>query len=263
MPQRRFDGRNVFVTGAGSGLGRAIALRFAQEGAAGVAVVDRVAERVDSVASEVEALGARARRIVADLADPAACDGAVDEAVDKLGPLRVVVSNAGISSSGEPSTEMTLASWNRMLAVNLTAYFLIARRTAPQMIEAGGGAILFTASVGGIWGQPGGAHYSVTKAAVINLAKTLALEWGREGIRVNSVSPGGMDTNMITEYQGEEAAARQRAGSVQSVLGRVAQPEEVAAAFAFLASDDGSYVTGTNLIVDGGVTAGVPPVPKS
>jgi NAD(P)-dependent dehydrogenase (short-subunit alcohol dehydrogenase family) len=90
-------------------------------------------------------------------------------------------------------------------------------------------------------------------------AKTLALEWGGQGIRVNAVSPGGMDTNMIAEYQGEEAAARQRAGAVQSVLRRVAQPEEVAAAFAFLASDDGSYVTGTNLIVDGGVTAGVPP----
>ena len=150
-----------------------------------------------------------------------------------------------------------------MIAVNLTATFLIARGSARHMIANGGGSIVMTASVGGTWGQPHGAHYSVSKAGVINLTKTLALEWGRDAVRVNCVSPGGMDTNMILEYQGEAAAARQRQGSVQSVLGRIAQADEVAAAFAFLASSEGSYVTGANLIVDGGVTAGVPPLPRA
>jgi NAD(P)-dependent dehydrogenase (short-subunit alcohol dehydrogenase family) len=263
MSARRLDGATALVTGAGSGLGRTIALRFAREGAAGVAVVDRVADRVDAVVEEVRQTGATAVAIVADLEDPAACDACVARTISELGTLDIAVANAAISSPGEPSIDMELASWNRMIAVNLTATFLIARAAARHMIPRRTGSIIFTASVGGMWGQPGGAHYSVTKAAVINLAKTLALEWGRDGIRVNSVSPGGMDTNMIAEYQGEEAAARQRAGSVQSVLGRIAHADEVAAAFAFLASGEGSYVTGVNLVVDGGVTAGVPPLPRA
>lgn len=258
----RFRGDRILVTGAGSGLGRAIAHRFAAEGAGAIALVDRVPERVEAVAREVEELGSKAVPLVADLVDPAECLRVVDTAAREMGGLRVAISNAGISSAGEASLDLRLESWERMIAVNLTASFLIARHSARHMIEGGGGVILFTASVGGTWGQPGGAHYSVTKAALINLAKTLALEWGHLGIRVNAVSPGGMDTNMIAEYQGEEAAARQRTGPVQAVVGRIAQPWEVAAAYAFLASADGVYITGTNLLVDGGVSAGVPPKPS-
>lgn len=255
----RFEGVNVLVTGGGSGLGRAIAHRFAADGAAGIAIVDRVEDRLDVVRQELAGYGIPVIPLVADLEDPHGCEAVVERTVAELGSIQVAISNAGISSSGEPSMDMTIESWNRMLAVNLTAYFLIARCSARHMVRSGGGSILFTSSVGGTWGQPGGAHYSATKAAVANLAKTLALEWGAQGIRVNAVSPGGMDTNMIAEYQGEEAAQRQRTGPVQAVLGRIARAEEVAAAFAYLASEDASYITGVNLMVDGGVTAGIPP----
>lgn len=264
----RLSGRWALVTGAGSGLGRSIAHRFTREGAAGVAIVDRVSERVDRVCQEVSALGGRALALTADVGQPAECERIVAETVDAFGGLNLVVSNAAISSSGELTLDMTLDSWNRMLAINLTAGFLIARTAARHMSETGGGAILFTSSVGGTWGQPGGAHYSVTKAGIANLTKTMALEYGRYGIRVNCVSPGGMDTNMIAEYQGEEAAERQRQGSTAAALGRIAAPEEVAAVFAFLASSDASFITGTNVFVDGGVTAGLPthvvvtPVPR-
>lgn len=258
-PGPRFKGAAVLVTGAGSGLGRAIAHRFASEGAAAVAIIDRDPGRVESVAREVAELGASPVPLIADLADPAANVTVVDEAAAAMGGISVAIANAALSSGGEPSLDLELESWNRMLAVNLTGYFLIARHAARHMVRSGGGVILFTASVGGTWGQPGGAHYSVTKAGVINLAKTLALEWGHLGIRVNAVSPGGMDTNMVAEYQGEAAAERQRTGPVQAVTGRIAQAWEVAAAFAFLASADGAYITGTNLFVDGGVSAGIPP----
>lgn len=252
------DGRRALVTGAGSGLGRAIVHRFAHEGAAHIAVADVVADRVTSVCTEIAGIGAAALPLVADVGVAAECDRLVAAAIAGLGGLDVVVSNAAISSSGEPTMDMTLESWNRMLAVNLTAGFLIGRAAARHMADSGGGVILFTSSVGGTWGQPGGAHYSVTKAGIANLTKTMALEYGRYGIRVNCVSPGGMDTNMIAEYQGAEAAARQRAGSTSAALGRIAAPREVAAVFAFLASADSSFVTGTNVFVDGGVTAGLP-----
>lgn len=259
MSTGRHDGARVFVTGAGSGLGRAIAHRFAHEGAAAVTVLDREPERVRSVTAELTELGVLAVPIVADLGESAECERSITEAISTMDGLDVAISNAAISSSGEMTVDMTLDSWDRMIAVNLTACFLLGRLSARHMRENGGGSILFTASVGGTWGQPGGAHYSVSKAAVINLTKTMALEYGSMGIRVNSVSPGGMDTNMILQYQGEEVAARMRAGSKSAALGRIAAPEEVAAAFSWLASAESSFVTGVNLLVDGGVSAGVPP----
>jgi len=258
MTEHRLAGRRALVTGAGSGLGRAICLQLAREGAAGISVADVVPDRVRSVCAEVTALGAHALPLVGDVGDPDNCDRMLADTIGDLGGLDLLVSNAAISSRGESTLDMTLESWNHMLAVNLTAGFLLGRGAARHMAGNGGGVILFTSSVGGTWGQPGGAHYSVTKAAIANLTKTMALEYGHHGIRVNCVSPGGMDTNMIAEYQGEEAAERQRQGSTSSALGRIAAAREVAAAFAFLASDDASFITGTNLFVDGGVTAGLP-----
>ncbi len=252
------------MTGGGSGFGRATALRFAAEGAATVYIVDRVQERLDAVAAELEAAGATPGTILAELSQVEECDRAVREAYEGAGRLDVVISNAAAWTK-EPFLEMEDDSWLRVIAVNLTASFVIGQRAARAMVEqGGGGVILYTASISSLGGSPEFAHYNAAKAATANLVKTMALELVAHGIRVNCISPGPSDTQQSVDLVGEELMDTwRREGFPVVPMGRLGSADDMAAAFSFLASDDAAYVTGVNLVVDGGLTAHAYSVPES
>ena len=259
----RHSGKVVFVTGGGSGFGRATALRFAAEGAATVYIVDRVQERLDAVAAELEAAGATPGTILAELSRVEECDRAVREAYEGAGRLDVVISNAAAWTK-EPFLEMEDDSWLRVIAVNLTASFVVGQRAARAMVEqGGGGVILYTASISSLGGSPEFAHYNAAKAATANLVKTMALELVSHGIRVNCISPGPSDTQQSVDLVGEELMDTwRREGFPVVPMGRLGSVDDMAAAFSFLASDDAAYVTGVNLVVDGGLTAHAYTVPE-
>ena len=260
----RHAGKVVFVTGGGSGFGRAVALRFAAEGAASVYLVDRVQERLDEVAGQLEAAGVAGRPILAELSEVEECDRAVREAFADAGRLDVVVSNAAAWTQ-EPFLEMKDESWLRVIAVNLTASFVVGQRAARAMVEqGGGGVILYTASISSLGGSPEFAHYNAAKAATANLVKTMALELVSHGIRVNCVSPGPSDTQQSVDLVGEELMDKwRREGFPVVPMGRLGSVDDMAAAFSFLASDDAAYITGVNLVVDGGLTAHAYSVPET
>jgi 3-oxoacyl-[acyl-carrier protein] reductase len=260
----RHAGKVVFVTGGGSGFGRETALRFAREGAERVYIVDRIQERLDRVAAEIEATGAVAGAINADLSEISGCDRAVREAYEDAGRLDVAISNAAAWTE-EPFLEMKDESWQRVIAVNLTASFAIGQRAARAMVETGrGGVILFTASISSLGGSPKFGNYNAAKAATVNLAQTMALELVEHGIRVNCVSPGPSDTQQSVDLVGEELMDKwRREGFPVVPMGRLGSVADMAAAFSFLASDDAAYITGVNLVVDGGLTSHAYSVPES
>ena len=264
MPDQRHRDKVVLITGGGSGIGRATALRFAHEGASAVYVVDHFADRAESAAAELRGIGVRSAGIVAELADLEGCRRAVDDVLDDAGHLDVAVSNAAAWTE-EPFLEMDDEAWCRVIAVNLTAYFRVSQRAAKAMVESGrGGVILFTASVSSLGASPEFAHYSAAKAGAANLAQTMAIELAGHGIRVNAVSPGPADTQQSVDLVGEELMEKWRRDGFPVVpLKRLASAEDVAAAFSYLASQDAAYITGVNLVVDGGLTAHAYSVPES
>ena len=264
MDESRHAGKIVLVTGGGSGIGRATALRFAQEGAERVYLVDHVQDRLDQVAVELAALGAKPGTIQAELSRVEECDRAVREACEDAGRLDVVVSNAAAWTQ-EPFLELKDESWARVIAVNLTASFVVGQRTARCMVASGrGGVILYTTSISSLGGSPEFSHYNAAKAGTANLVKTMALELVKHGIRVNCVSPGPSDTQQSVDLVGEELMDKwRREGFPVVPMGRLGSPEDMAAAFSFLASEDATYVTGVNLVVDGGLTAHAYSVPET
>lgn len=264
MDAERHAGKVVLVTGGGSGIGRATAVRFAREGASHVFVVDHFGDRLELVGGEIEATGAKAGTILAELSRVEECERAVHEAVETGGRLDVVVSNAAAWTQ-EPFLEMKDESWLKVIAVNLTGSFVVGQRAAREMVETGtGGVILFTASISSLGGSPTFAHYNAAKAGIANLVKTMALELVGHGIRVNCVSPGPSDTQQSVDIVGEELMAKWRGQGFPVVpMGRLGSPDDMASAFSFLASDDASYITGVNLVVDGGLTSHAYSVPES
>ncbi len=264
MDGSRHTGRNVLITGGGSGFGRATALRFAQEGAAHLVLVDRIQDRLDAVAAELSALGAASTTVCEDLSTLEGADAAVRRGLEGAGHLDVVISNAAAWTQ-EPFIDMPDVSWQKVIAVNLNASFVIAQRSARAMRDHGtGGVLLFTSSISSLGGSPQFSHYNATKAAIANLVKTLALELVEYGIRVNCVSPGPGDTQQSVDLVGEDLMAKwRREGFPVVPIGRLATPDDIAAAFSYLASDDAAYVTGVNLVVDGGLTAHAYSVPAS
>lgn len=258
----RLAGKRILITGAGSGIGRATALQFAREGAAAIHVVDRLQDRADSVVAELTDLGVEAVGICVDLGSIDACQAAIDTATRGDLPLDVVVSNAAAWTE-EPFLELKDESWQRLIAVNLTASFVIGQRAARVMARHGGGVILYTASVSGLGASRSFSHYCVAKAGILSLVKSMAVELAPNHIRVNAVSPGPVDTQQSVDIVGDAAMAKFRESFPVVPMDRLASADEVASAFLYLASDDASYVTGHNLVVDGGLTAQVYDVPEA
>jgi NAD(P)-dependent dehydrogenase (short-subunit alcohol dehydrogenase family) len=258
----RFQEKSVLVTGAGSGFGRATARGFARDGAAAVCLVERLPERLEAVVAEVDGLGARAVPILADLGDAASCELAADTALRAAGRVDVLVANHAAMSYATPFLELGHADWDSELRINLTSCFALAQRVGQSLVESGaGGVILFTASVNALGAGRGFAPYCVSKAGLVSLAQVMAVELAPHGIRVNCVSPGPADTQRSLDLVGEATMERFRSSFPGVPLNRLASAEDVAEAFLYLASDAAAYVTGQNLVVDGGLTAQIYDVP--
>ena len=241
----------ALITGGAGGLGRCQARMFAREGAA-VAVADLREEECRELAGSIEAEGGRAIGVGLDATDEAAWERAVGELAGALGGPTVLVQNAGIYER-DSIAEATLEQWERVMAVNSTGVFLGTRAVAPLMAAAGGGSIINVSSTSGIVGSRISAAYNPSKAAVRVLTKSTAIQYAAAGIRANSIHPGPADTEMLDiVYPTAEVRADRQS---QVPLGRFASAMDVAYAALFLASDESSYVTGAELVVDGGLTA--------
>ncbi len=253
----RLDGKVAAVTGGASGIGEATVRRFVAEGAS-VAFCDRDGERGQRVVGELETAGAKVAFMQADVGTEAACLAFVNGAAQKFGRLDILVNNAGIRKY-EKIDEASAASWNEILNVNLMSYAFCAKAAVPLMRrDKGGGAIVNVASVRSVVAGGGNLQYDTTKAAIAGLTRALAADHSPEGIRVNAVGPGPIFTpfhQRRIEAAGESVTEYNARAAQGTMLKRPGRAEEVAAAILFLASDDASYVTGTLLFVDGGMTA--------
>ena len=242
----RFDGRVVIVTGAGSGIGRVIVQRFAGEGAK-VAVVDWVADRADGVTAEIASAGGSALSVHADVSSRRDVDAS------ELGPVDVLINNAAIAE-GDDVLQMDEATWDRDVAVVLRSVFLCCRAVLPSMIDRRTGAIVNISSVNGITAL-GNEAYSAAKAGMLNLTQGIAVRYGAHGIRCNAIAPGTIRTPIWQARIDRDPVVFQRLVKWYP-LGRVGEPDDIANAAMFLASDEASWITGAVLPVDGGLLAG-------
>ncbi|GAB3468983.1 SDR family NAD(P)-dependent oxidoreductase [Kineococcus endophyticus] len=250
MPTYDLADRSALVTGAGSGIGRAVALELARSGAA-VLVADLSGEAARRVAEEITAAGGTADAVAADVADPGVHAGLV-EAAGRMAPFKVAVNNAGIGGEAKPVGEYSTESWLRVIDVNLNAVFHGLRAQIPAMVAAGGGSVVTMASVLGSVGIAGSSAYVASKHAVVGLTKAAAMEYSAQGVRVNAVGPGFIRTPLLDANLDTAAAD---ALAAQHATGRLGTAEEVAALTAFLASDAASFITGSYHLVDGGYSA--------
>jgi len=248
----RLQNKNAIVTGGAGGIGRATSLAFAAEGA-NVAVVDLNAEAAEAVAEEIRAAGGTAVAIGADVSSEADIERVVASVVDGFGGVDVVFNNAGIIRR-TTAVETTVEEWDRVFGVNVRAIFLMCKHVVPVMAANGGGSIVNTGSGWGLKGGGQAISYCASKGAVVNMTRALAIDHGPQGIRVNSVNPGDVDTGMLRDEArqlGQDQAGF-LAEAAERPLNRMGQPSEIAAAVVWLASDESSYVTGTALVADGG-----------
>lgn len=243
------QGRVALITGAGSGIGRAMAELFAERGAL-VACADLNVAGVQTTVDTIETAGGRAVAIACDVSDSESVATAVADAVDALGPITILCCNAGILDGSTPTVDMTDEVWNRVLGVNLTGVFLTSKAVIPHMLEAGGGAIVNTASIAGVVAG-GGAAYTASKHGVIGLTKQISAEYAARGIRVNAICPGAVETPLTEELLAFDEV---RALLHAVPAGRHAQVDEIAKVALFLVSDDASFIHGASIMVDGGWT---------
>jgi NAD(P)-dependent dehydrogenase (short-subunit alcohol dehydrogenase family) len=254
----KLQGRVSVVTGAGSGIGRAVANALGAEGSR-VVLVDIDGAKADVAAAAICSKGGDARAFRADVADPVSV-GALHAFVHKeLGPLDILVNNAAIQVN-KRIEDTSPEEWNRQMAVNVGGVFLCSRAFLPDLRQTRG-VIINMSSVNGFFVEPFCAGYCATKGAILAFTKAIAIDHGREGIRVHAICPGYINAGLAEGYfesQADPAKAREEAGSLHA-LGRIGQPEEVARAAVFLAGNDASFMTGSALVVDGGFSAGLPP----
>ena len=249
---RRFEHKVALVTGGASGIGRSAARQFASEGAL-VAVADIDEAGAQATAKAITDDGGRAEAIAVDVADPESVRTMVDRTSETFGALHYAFNNAGIVGAGASIADMPVEAWDRGIGVMLSGVFLCLKFEIPVIQASGGGAIVNTSSGAGIIGFPGMANYVAAKHGVIGLTKTAALEYIGSGIRINAICPGTARSRMVEEWmQGDPAAEAQVAGL--HPIGRIASPDEIAAAALWLCSEDASFVVGHALVVDGGYT---------
>lgn len=253
---QRLSGKTAFITGGGSGIGRACALLFAREGAK-VAVAARRRDRLDAVAQEIIAEGHDALAVECDVTQKNSVAAALRATEERFGTLNVIVNNAGMVHVGS-AEDTTEEEWDAVLAANLTGTFLVSRAAIPALRRAGGGSIINMGSYLGIVGIPKRAAYCAAKGGVTMLTKAMALDHAAEKIRVNCIGPAIVETEMsmsAIERMPDPAAYRKLRES-QIPLGRIGRPEDVAQLALFLAADESSWMTGNCIALDGGITAG-------
>jgi NAD(P)-dependent dehydrogenase (short-subunit alcohol dehydrogenase family) len=247
-----FTGKVVFLTGAANGIGRATAVAFARAGAS-LALVDIDEAANEATADLVREAGGEALPLRADVTVEADVKAALDQTVQHFGKLDVAFNNVGRDQRVAPLAESTEDEWRRVLDLNVTSMFFCLRNEIPIMLEAGGGAIVNTASGAGLIGIRGTAMYATAKHAVVGLTRSAALDYADRGIRINAVAPGIIETSMMLRVSG--GTAQGRADMIaEEPIGRLGQPEEIASAVLWLASEGASFAIGTTLVVDGGHT---------
>jgi len=256
MPAKQLHGKTAIITGAAGGIGRATALRFAGEGAA-LVLADLNQEQGQELVREISAAGGRAIFERADVTRPADCRRVAERTVQEFGGLHILFNNAGIIRRGSV-LEISENDWDAVIAVNVKSIFLMSREIIPIMGSPEGGSIINTASGWGLAGGSQAAAYCASKGAVVLMTKAMAIDHGRQKIRVNCICPGDTDTAMLRTEARQLGVAEERflSDSAKRPLGRLGKPDEIANAALYLASDAASFVTGAALVVDGGGLAG-------
>jgi NAD(P)-dependent dehydrogenase (short-subunit alcohol dehydrogenase family) len=250
---KEFDGKVAMVTGGGSGIGRAIALAFAREGAK-VVIADRNVQRGEETISMIRGVGGTASFRRTDVSVAADIEALVDYMMTTYGRLDLAFNNAGIEGDVKPLADQTESNFDAVMDINVKGVWLSMKYEIPRMLEQGGGAIVNSSSVAGVVGFPGIGIYAASKHAVIGLTKTAALEYSAQGIRINAVNPAAIDTEMIDRLA-DGLNMKKDDLTTFHPIGRLGRVEEVAEAVLWLCSDRASFVTGHTLMVDGGFTA--------
>jgi NAD(P)-dependent dehydrogenase (short-subunit alcohol dehydrogenase family) len=252
----RLKGRVALISGGASGIGRATALLLAREGAA-ITIADLDAAGGQAVVQEIVAGGGRALFVPCDVSRAADCHRAVQQAVGTFGGLDILFNNAGIIRRADVLDTIE-EEWDRVMAVNVKSIYLMSKYAIPHLAERGGGAIVNTASGWGLTGGRNAVSYCASKGAVVNMTRAMALDHGHQNIRVNCICPGDTDTAMLRDEARQLGQVDEQflEGAADRPLQRIGQPEDIAQAVLYLASDASSFVTGTALVVDGGGLAG-------